>query len=89
MKKTPIKKRIAILTEFWQSYYDNEKWSEVFEYADLAFPLCYAIHNKIVNLTPQAEKYIDEAWDLVVAHDTGFDNLSAVEEANAFMPIED
>ena len=86
MKKTPINKRIAILTEFWHTHYDSEEWADVLEYADLTLPLCHAIHHKIVKLTPQAEKLIDEVWELVVAHDTGFSSLSDVEQANAFMP---
>lgn len=88
MKKTPTDKRIAILADFWQTYYENDDWYNVFQYADLAFPLAYAIHNSIVKITPQAKTFIDEAWELVVAHDTGFDTLKDVEQANALMPQE-
>ena len=84
MKKTPINKRIAILTEFWQEYYEDEDWLDVMRYADLALPLCHAIHNGIVKFTPQAEKLIDEVWEMVVEIDYGFNNLKEVKAKNAF-----
>lgn len=82
--KTPTDKRIAILTDFWTKYYQDEDWEDVMRYADIALPLCYAIHNKIVKITPKAKKYIDELWDMVIENDFGFDNLSDVENHKAF-----
>ena len=49
------------------------------EYNDLGLPLAFAIAENIVEVTPVAEQYVNETWDLFLAgleiEDLGFDTL--------------
>jgi hypothetical protein len=38
----------------------------MFEYGDLAFPLSFAIAEKVVEATPLATEYIEEIWDILL-----------------------
>ena len=55
---------VIILSELWTDYRDEEIVQELFAYGDLAFPLAYAISERIVEATLLAEEYIYEVWDL-------------------------
>ena len=69
----------AILAEFWMRYRDDEEYSELLSYGDIAFPLAYAIKNNIVASTPEAQEFIDEVFKLLLEHlgleDTNFEDL--------------
>jgi hypothetical protein len=75
---TPYSKRVGILAEFWVDLREN--YPELIRYGDLGFPLAYAISEGVVPSTPQAEKYINEIWELAlkemgIKKDTGFENI--------------
>ena len=59
--------KIAILSEFWLNYRDNEELQDFVEHNDLGLPLAYFLMNKIVLPTSQSEIYVNETYDLLVS----------------------
>jgi hypothetical protein len=47
-------------------YRTDEAFQEMFDYGDLAFPLAFAITEKVVEPTPLATEYIEEIWDILL-----------------------
>ena len=82
---TPYKYQYQILSSIWLELRDEEDFAEMFEFADLGFPLAYAIDNQIVESTNQAEKLIQETFALLLEtlelEDTGFDSAEELLEA--------
>ena len=70
---------VSIMSDLWLSYRDTEAFDELFEYADVAFPLAFALQHNIIDTTVAAESIIREAFalllDTVGVDDDGFDNL--------------
>jgi len=63
---TPFSDKCLILAELWMDYRTDENFQEMFEYGDLAFPLAFAIVEKVVEPTPLATEYIEEIWDILL-----------------------
>ena len=59
--------KITILAELWMNYRDDEELQDFIEYNDLGLPLAYFLMNEIVLPTEQAEVYINETYDLLIA----------------------
>ena len=59
--------KITILAELWMNYRDDEELQDFIEYNDLGLPLSYFLMNEIVLPTEQAEIYINETYDLLIA----------------------
>jgi hypothetical protein len=82
MNITPIESQVKILSELWVDYRDQEAFEALFEYADIAFPLAFAIDYGIVELTDKASAHIQEAFNLflsaVDAADVGFENVNDI-----------
>lgn len=62
------------------NYRDDEEFLDFIEYNDLGLPLAYALSNGIVDMSPMAESFINETWDLLLGAlenltDTGFETL--------------
>ena len=76
---TPIETKCEILSDLWIDYRGEETFTDFIEYNDLALPLAFAIANGIVNITPKAEMFITESFELLLAalgiEDEGFDSL--------------
>ena len=76
---TSFENRCSILAELWLNYRDDEEFGEYIEYNDLGLPLAYLIDSNIVATTTEAEKFINEAWamllDALEVTDVGWDNL--------------
>ena len=74
--------KITILAELWMNYRDDEEWQDFIEYNDLGLPLAYFLMNEIVLPTDQAEVYINETYDLLVAalavEDTEWESLDQI-----------
>jgi hypothetical protein len=49
------------------NYRDDEELQDFVEYNDLGLPLSYFLMNEIVLPTDQAEIYINETYDLLIA----------------------
>jgi hypothetical protein len=71
---------VSIMAELWLDYREDEAFTELYEYADLAFPLAFALQYGIIDTTEKAEAMIREAFGLLLdtleAEDSGFDNLN-------------
>lgn len=82
MNITPIESQVKILSELWVDYRDQEAFEGLFEYADIAFPLAFAIDYGIVELTDKASAHVQEAFNLfllaVDAEDIGFESVSDI-----------
>ena len=77
---TDFNTKCDILSELWSDYKNDKEFADFFEYNDLGLPLAFAISNKIVELTPVAESYIKETFDLLcealeLDSDEEFENL--------------
>jgi len=59
--------KITILAELWMNYRDDDQIKDFIDYNDLGLPLAYLITNEIVIPTNQADIYINESYDLLVA----------------------
>lgn len=74
--------KITILAELWMNYRDDEELQDFIEYNDLGLPLAYFLMNEIVLPTDQAEVYINETYDLLVAalavEDTEWESLDQI-----------
>jgi hypothetical protein len=83
---TPYSSKLEILSELWIDYRNDDPFQDLFRYGDLAFPLAYSIHEKLVESTPLVEEYIHEVWDILLAEleleDTGFETLTELFEAS-------
>ena len=76
---TPFTTRAGILADLWLEYRNDEAFADFIQYNDLGLPLAYCIETQIIESTPKAEQFINEAFDLFLAglgvEDTGFDSL--------------
>jgi len=59
--------KTTILAELWMNYRDDDQIKDFIDYNDLGLPLAYLITNEIVIPTKQAELYINETYDLLLA----------------------
>jgi hypothetical protein len=59
--------KTSILAELWMNYRDDEDLKDFVEYNDLGLPLAYFLMNELVLPTKQAELYIDETYNLLIA----------------------
>lgn len=57
----------TILAELWMNYREDDQIKDFIEYNDSGLPLAYLITNEIVIPTNQADIYINESYDLLVA----------------------
>lgn len=77
---TDFETRCFILAELWTDHRNNNKFSDFFDYNDIALPLAFMIDQKIVEANEVGIRYIDETWELLCEalsiEDTGFDDLS-------------
>lgn len=76
---TNIETKCEILADLWVDYRGEETFEDFIEYNDLALPLAFAVANSIVNITPKAEMFISESFELLLAalgiEDEGFESL--------------
>lgn len=79
---TPYSTKCSILADLWMTYRLDTEFSDFIEYNDLGLPLAYAISEGIVQSTETAKRFIEEAFDLLLAgldiEDTGFNSLDEV-----------
>ena len=79
---TSIEKRCEILSDLWMQYKDQTELSDYMEYNDLGLSLAFSINEDIVKITPLAESYINESFDLLLEamslEDRGFNTLNEI-----------
>jgi hypothetical protein len=76
---TTYSNQLAILSDLWLNYRQDETFTDFVEYNDIGLPLAYVIHNDIVKSTDTAQKFVSETFELLIAgldiEDTGFDTM--------------
>ena len=79
---TTYSDRLAILSDLWLNYRQDEEFQDFIEYNDIGLPLAYAISNDIVISTDIAEKFVNETFELFLTgldvEDTGFETLDDI-----------
>lgn len=82
MDTTTYSDKVAILSELWINYKQDEEFADFIEYNDLGLPLAYAIDHEIVKSSDIAQKFVEETFDLLLGalevEDTGFETLDDV-----------
>lgn len=77
--QTTFENKCSIIEQLWLTYRYDEEFADYFEFADLGVPLAYVIANDIVKATPEAEKFVSEAFEFLIVglgiEDTGFESL--------------
>ena len=77
-----FKVKCSILNQLWTDYRYDEDFEDFIEYNDIGLPLASFIDEELVDITPRAEIYISETFDLLVAaldiEDKDYDSLEAM-----------
>ena len=82
---TKIESQYAILAEIFSDYTDDESFTDLLAYADLAFPLAFAVDKGIVGRTEAVDELVSEAFGLVLklfeVSDLGFTSVEELASA--------
>ena len=62
---TPYDIKYAILSDLWTGYKEEDDFADFVAYNDLGLPLAFMIEQKIVEITPIAQVYIEETFELL------------------------
>ena len=93
MNETTIDNKCNILAELWMEYRDDVNFADFISYADLALPLAYSVSNDLIKINPSIERFIVEAFDLLVSsmglEDTGFETLDDIFLEGDMEPFEE
>lgn len=61
---TDLNTRCEILSNLWLRHKHTKDFADFFEYNDIGLPLAFALSEKIVEVSPIAETYINETFEL-------------------------
>lgn len=79
MSVTSFTNKCEILAELWLEYKSDPDFADFIQYNDLGLPLAYAIATDIVAVTPKAEVFISETFEVLLISlgkaDTDFESL--------------
>jgi len=79
MPKTTFESKALIIGQVWMEHKTDSELADFFRYNDLGVPLAFAYAEKIINLTPTIEQYVNETFDLLMEalniEDAGFEDL--------------
>lgn len=82
MAKTKFRVKCEILSDFYTQHKGEERFEDYFTYSDLGLPLAYAIATGIVEKTPLAKGFVNEAFELLLEilglEDTGYEDLEEI-----------
>jgi hypothetical protein len=88
MSTTTQENKANILADLWMNYRDDENFEDFISYNDLGLPLAYLLSAGVVKSTEQAEKFVNETFDLLLAslevEDIGFDNIDDIFIASGY-----
>ena len=81
---TSVEGKLRILTDLWLGYRDDDAFADFVDYNDIGLPLAYLVYGEIVSMTPRADMYISETFDLLLAslglEDEGFETFDEMLE---------
>ena len=76
---THFSNKCDILAELWGEYKNDVQFEDFIEYNDLGLPLAYSISTGIIPVSPRAEMFVNETFDLFLValerQDEGFESL--------------
>lgn len=80
---TSFENKCDILADVWLTYRNDEEFADFIQYNDLGLPLAYAISNGIIKGTDMSNKFVEEAFDLLLSglgidEDTGYEFLDEI-----------
>jgi hypothetical protein len=79
---TTYENKVAIMADLWTNYREEDAFSELFEYADLSFPLAFALFHNMIDTTDSVEKVVSEAFalllDVLGVEDVAFEKLDTL-----------
>lgn len=83
MTATSYENQVAILADLWTNYREEEAFAELFEFADLSFPLAFALFHGMIDTTEAVQNLVGETFRLLlevlsIVEDEGFQNLDEV-----------
>jgi len=64
---TEFGSKCDILADVWLNYRNDEEFQDFLAYNDLGLPIAYALANDIVKTTPEAERFVEETFSLLLA----------------------
>lgn len=59
--------KIAVLADLYLNYRDEEQFKEFADYNDIGLPIAHLVHTGLCNMNKEAELYIEETYDLLIA----------------------
>jgi hypothetical protein len=62
-----INKKCEILSQLWYDFKGDEQMEDFFDYNDFGLPMACFVHEEIFPISPRAEIYISETFDLLIA----------------------
>ncbi len=83
-RKTPFDTRVEILTDFWETYREDEDDIEFIKFHNLALPLAFMLANDFIDKESATEapfaRLIDETFESLLSYfnnpaDAGFQDL--------------
>lgn len=79
---TTFENQVAILTEFWEEYRDDENFEDFVFYNDLGLPFAYGLANNIIIANEKTKEFVEVTFQLLLKvldqRDTGFESLAEV-----------
>jgi hypothetical protein len=81
---TSITNQCQILADLWIDYKTEQQFQDFIAYNDLGLPLAYAVSTEIVPLTPTAEIFIKETFEVLLIalgltdDEDGFDSIDDI-----------
>lgn len=77
---TTFDNKVAILSDLWMSYRNDEQFQDFIIYNDLGLPLAYLLDSGIIEVTDKAKLFIEETFDVLLAgfdkQDEGFNSMN-------------
>lgn len=79
---TDFDSKVQILADVWIEYRNEDAFQELLSFADLGFPLAYAINNNIIRVEPEDEAtwLIEQTFTLLLqllnVEDTGYKSIT-------------
>jgi hypothetical protein len=81
---TTFSKKCEILADLWMNYRNEETFRDFVEYNDLGLPLAYLLSANIVESNESGNRFVEEAFELLVTalgiQDNNFESLEEMFE---------
>lgn len=62
---TNFSNQASILADLWINFRGEKEFSDFIEYNDIGLPLAYYIHTDLVTPTEEAERFVEETFNLL------------------------